>query len=55
MNPMLADENRVLDLDGNGAYVELPARVFDGLAECAVEGFRGHVQRACENVNHDQS
>ncbi|MBI2925265.1 MAG: response regulator [Verrucomicrobia bacterium] len=31
--------NRVLELDGKGAYVELPARVFDGLEECTVEGW----------------
>lgn len=34
-----AAENRVLELDGTGSYVELPARVFDGLAECTVEGW----------------
>lgn len=31
--------NRVLQLDGRGAYVELPAQVFDGLEECTVEGW----------------
>jgi hypothetical protein len=34
-----AAENRVLDLDGNGAHVELPAGMFDNLAAITIEGW----------------
>jgi|SRR5947209_320015 len=31
--------NRVLELDGNGSYVELPPNVFNDLTEATVEGW----------------
>src|SRR2546427_10005495 len=31
--------NRVLELDGNGSYVELPANIFNDLTEATVEGW----------------
>jgi hypothetical protein len=32
-------ENRVLELDGSGSYVELPADIFNNLEEATVEGW----------------
>src|SRR5215510_4896987 len=32
-------QNRVLDLDGNGSYVELPSNIFNDLTEATVEGW----------------
>src|SRR5205823_5610979 len=32
-------ENRVLELDGNGSYVELPSDIFNDLEEATVEGW----------------
>src|SRR5262245_60517072 len=32
-------ENRVLELDGNGSYVELPADLLKGVEEVTVEGW----------------
>jgi hypothetical protein len=34
-----ASTNRVLELDGNGSYVELPANIFNDLKEATVEGW----------------
>ena len=36
--PVLA-QNRVLELDGKGSYVELPPHAFDGLEEATVEAW----------------
>jgi len=32
-------QNRVLELDGNGSYVELPPNIFNDLTEATVEGW----------------
>src|SRR6266849_1671075 len=32
-------QNRVLQLDGNGSYVELPPNIFNDLTEATVEGW----------------
>ena len=37
-NPVLA-ENRVLELDGQGSYVELPGQIFNGLEAATVEAW----------------
>ena len=37
LNSQPASTNHVLDLDGNGSYVELPPHIFDGLTEATVE------------------
>jgi PAS domain S-box-containing protein len=39
LNSQPAFTNRVLDLDGNGSYVELPAEAFTNLTEVTVEGW----------------
>ena len=31
--------NHVLELDGEGSYVELPSNIFNGLTEATVEGW----------------
>jgi hypothetical protein len=38
-NPAIATENRVLHLDGDGSFVELPPNIFSGLTEATVEGW----------------
>ena len=37
-SPVLA-ENRVLELDGQGSYVELPGQIFNGLEAATVEAW----------------
>ena len=37
-HPLMA-ENRVLDLDGQESYVQLPGHIFDGLEEATVEAW----------------
>jgi len=36
-SPLTLAQNRVLDLDGNGSYVELPPNIFTNLTEATVE------------------
>ena len=37
--PLIAEENRVLDLDGQESFVQLPGHIFDGLEEATVEAW----------------
>src|SRR5262249_1665926 len=39
MNSLWAAENRVLQLDGKDAYVELPSQAFEGLEEMTIEAW----------------
>lgn len=39
LNPQARSSNRVLDLDGNRSYVELPSNIFNHLEEATIEGW----------------